>query len=141
MRVWLVLLALMSTLTPAFADERVPAIGDVIGELRFKDIRGLQRSLADLGRKRAYVFVFTTTQCPLVKRTMPKLIELDAKFGPQDVQIVDATHANAKTRERWSYKVVGSPAAAVITTYDEYYELVKTGSAWLVSVNTFQKVP
>ena len=88
MRVWLVLLALMSTHAPAFADERTPAIGDVIGELRFKDIRGLQRSLADLGKKRAYVFVFTTTQCPLVKRTMPKLIELDAKFGPQDVQIV-----------------------------------------------------
>lgn len=88
MRVWLVLLTLVSTLTPAFADERMPAIGDVIGELRFKDIRGLQRSLADLGKKRAYVFVFTTTQCPLVKRTIPKLIELDDKYGPKDVQLV-----------------------------------------------------
>ncbi len=59
----------------------------------------------------------------------------------QDVQIVDATHANAHTRERWSYKVVGSAAAPLITTYDEYYELTKTGNAWLVTVNTFQKVP
>ena len=88
MQVRVIFLALACAFNSALAEERAPAIGDVIGELRFKDIRGLQRSLADLGKKRAYVFVFTTTQCPLVKRTMPKLKELDAKFGPQDVQIV-----------------------------------------------------
>jgi thiol-disulfide isomerase/thioredoxin len=74
--------------SPASAADRKPSIGDTIGDLRFKDIRGLQRSVADLGKKKAYVLVFTTTHCPLVKRTMPKLIELDAKFGPQDVQFV-----------------------------------------------------
>lgn len=88
MRAWLILLAFASALNAAFADERAPAIGDVIGELRFKDIRGLQRSLVDFGKKRAYVLVFTTTYCPLVKRTLPKLTELDTKFGPQDVQFV-----------------------------------------------------
>ena len=88
MRVRLIFLALAVAFNSAMAEERAPMIGDVIGELRFKDIRGLQRSLPDLGKKRAYVFVFTTTQCPLVKRTMPKLKELDAKFTPQDVQIV-----------------------------------------------------
>lgn len=65
-----------------------PSIGDQITDLRFKDIRGLQRSLKDLGEKRAYVFAFVTTQCPLVKRSMPKLIDLDTRFGPRDVQIV-----------------------------------------------------
>lgn len=88
MRAWLILLAFASTLNAAFANERAPAIGDVIGELRFKDIRGLQRSLTDFGKKRAYVLVFTTTHCPLVKRTLPKLTELDTKFGPQDVLFV-----------------------------------------------------
>ena len=88
MRGWQIGLALVCMLNSATADDRLPVIGDVIGELRFKDIRGLQRSLKDLGEKRAYVFVFTTTQCPLVKRTLGKLIELDSKFGPQDVQFV-----------------------------------------------------
>lgn len=88
MRACLLLLVIASTLNVGLADQRMPAIGDVIGELRFKDIRGLPRSLADLGKKRAFVFVFTTTHCPLVKRTLPKLIELDTKFGPQEVQFV-----------------------------------------------------
>ena len=88
MRRWLILLAMLSTFNSAFGTERSPVIGEAIGELRFKDIRGVQRSLADLGKKRAYVFVFTTTQCPLVKRTLPKLTELDTKFGPHDVQFV-----------------------------------------------------
>ncbi|MBS0204066.1 MAG: redoxin family protein [Planctomycetes bacterium] len=65
-----------------------PSIGDTVADLRFKDIRTLPRSLADLGPKRAYVFVFTTTSCPLVRRSIPKLIELDSRYGPQDVQIV-----------------------------------------------------
>jgi thiol-disulfide isomerase/thioredoxin len=88
MRRSLFLLLLLVTSNTALADERAPAIGDVIGELRFKDIRGLQRSLDDLGKKRAYVLVFSTTHCPLVKRTLPKLTELDTKFGPRDVQFV-----------------------------------------------------
>ncbi|MBC8115987.1 MAG: redoxin family protein, partial [Candidatus Saccharimonas sp.] len=68
--------------------DRQPVLGDTIADLRFKDIRGLPRSLADLGTKRAYVFVFTTTQCPLVRKSMPKLIDLDSRFGPREVQFV-----------------------------------------------------
>ena len=86
---WLLLLLAITGLCPfgqAFA--ATPAIGDTIRDLRFKDIRALPRSLADLGTKRAYVFVFTTTSCPLVRRSIPKLIDLDARYGPQDVQIV-----------------------------------------------------
>ena len=71
---------------PAFA--ATPAIGDTVPDLSFKDIRALPRSLADLGARRAYVFVFATTSCPLVRRSIPKLIELHRQFGPQDVQIV-----------------------------------------------------
>jgi peroxiredoxin len=73
---------------PVFAAGPKPQIGDTIPNLRFKDIRALERSLGDLGKKQAYVFVFTTTQCPLVQRIMPKLVELDSRFGPQGVQVV-----------------------------------------------------
>jgi hypothetical protein len=72
----------------AEAAERQPRIGDTIADLRFKDIRSLPRSFADLGKKRAYVFVFTTTHCPLVGRTIPKLVDLDRRFGSRDVQFV-----------------------------------------------------
>ncbi|MDB5345559.1 MAG: thiol-disulfide oxidoreductase [Schlesneria sp.] len=65
-----------------------PKIGDTVPEMRFKDIRALPRTLADLGKKRAYVFVFTTTSCPLVRRSIPKLIDLDSRYSPQDVQFV-----------------------------------------------------
>ncbi len=82
------LLVVCLTFTSARGADRKPVVGDTIADLRFKDIRGLSRSLADLGKKRAFVFVFATTQCPLVRRSMPKLIELDARFGPRDVQIV-----------------------------------------------------
>jgi peroxiredoxin len=73
---------------PAQAADRQPAIGSIIQDMRFKDIRGVQRSLADLGKKQAYVFVFTTTHCPLVQKSIPKLIDLEARFRPQNVQFV-----------------------------------------------------
>ncbi|MDB5386655.1 MAG: thiol-disulfide isomerase-like thioredoxin [Planctomycetaceae bacterium] len=76
------------SIDPASAADRQPVIGTVIQDLRFKDIRGLQRSIADLGKKQAYVFVFTTTHCPLVQKTIPKLIELDARYASRNVQIV-----------------------------------------------------
>jgi peroxiredoxin len=65
-----------------------PALGVVIPELRFRDIRGLDRNIAELGKHQAYVFVFTTTTCPIVRRSMPKLIDLYRRFEPQGVQFV-----------------------------------------------------
>lgn len=86
-RVVLLLLLILQTFQGAtFA--AAPAIGDKIADLRFKDIRALPRSLADLGAKKAYVFVFTTTSCPLVRRSIPKLTELETRLASQDVQFV-----------------------------------------------------
>ncbi len=70
-----------------FADNSVP-IGTVIDELRFKDIRAVSRNLADFGKHKAYVFMFSTTQCPIVKRSLPKVIELYQKLKDQDVLFV-----------------------------------------------------
>ena len=83
-----IILILLSVAGLVQAADQPPVIGAKIGELRFKDIRALQRSLTDLGSKQAYVLVFTTTQCPLVKKSIPKLIDLDQRFGPRGVQIV-----------------------------------------------------
>ncbi len=69
---------------PAAATE----IGEQIGDLSFKDIRYLPRSLADFGERKAYVLFFTNTDCPLVQRYMPVLMKLDETYGPQGVQFV-----------------------------------------------------
>jgi len=63
-------------------------IGVRIDDLRFKDIRYLPRSLRDLGEHRAYVFVFTNTTCPIVKRSWPKLKRLEAAYRDRGVQFV-----------------------------------------------------
>ena len=67
---------------------RPAKIGEVIRDLRFKDIRYLPRSLDELGKRKAYVFVFTNTTCPLVQRYLPRLKSLDEEYGPQGVQFV-----------------------------------------------------
>jgi peroxiredoxin len=63
-------------------------IGDVAADLQFRDIRGLDRSLRDFGPTNAIVLVFTNTDCPLVKRSMPKLVELHNRFRDRKVFIV-----------------------------------------------------
>ncbi len=71
----------------AKSESRTP-IGSVIPDVRFKDIRALPRSLSEMGTHDAWVFVFTTTQCPLVRQTLPKLAELQQQFKDHDVQFV-----------------------------------------------------
>lgn len=63
-------------------------IGSKILDLRFKDVRSVSRELAELGEHRAYVFAFVTTQCPIVKKTIPKLKELHSRFRDQDVVMI-----------------------------------------------------
>jgi thiol-disulfide isomerase/thioredoxin len=60
-------------------------IGSQVSDLTFTDIRGLHRSLNELGEHKAKVFVFTNTTCPLVKKYMPRLVELDNEFRSQGV--------------------------------------------------------
>lgn len=85
----LVVLSYCAAFSQLSADEPPrTAIGTKIADLRFKDIRGLERSLPELGERKAYVFVFTTTSCPLVQRSMPKLRELDQALRSEGVQII-----------------------------------------------------
>ena len=63
-------------------------IGSKIPDLRFRDIRTLPRSLSEMGTHKAWVLVFTTTHCPLVRQTFPKLVELHRNFKDKDVQFI-----------------------------------------------------
>lgn len=63
-------------------------IGTKVEGLRFKDIRGVQRELSELGPHRAFVLTFVTSDCPIVKKTFPKLSELHGQFSTQDVAFV-----------------------------------------------------
>jgi thiol-disulfide isomerase/thioredoxin len=63
-------------------------IGQAAPELRFKDIRYVPRSLADLGEAKAYVIIFTNTSCPLVQKYWPKLNRLERELREQKVRFV-----------------------------------------------------
>ena len=67
MAVALCLLCLIRQL-PADDTQRL-AIGQQAPELRFRDIRGLNRQLQDFGEAKAVVLTFTSTTCPLVRRS------------------------------------------------------------------------
>src|SRR5688572_5673409 len=84
---WLLILIVVAQATEAAEPARI-AGGGSVSDLRFKDIRGLVRSLDDFGKKRAYVFLFTTTECPLVRKTIPKLSALEREWTPRGVQFV-----------------------------------------------------
>lgn len=69
------------------ADQR-PEIGDAIADFPFVDIRHLPRTLSELGPSRATVVVFVTADCPVVKRSLPRLRELDGLYRGQGVQFL-----------------------------------------------------
>lgn len=73
--------------TPDAGNAQV-AIGQQVDEFGFKDIRYLPRTLADFGDKKAYVIMFTTLDCPLARRYLPKLAELDLAYRDQGVQFL-----------------------------------------------------
>lgn len=84
----LVRLGLLTAAMAGAVDAAPPAIGDVLADLRFKDIRYLPRTLRDFGDPAAVVLVFTNTTCPIVQRVWPKLVRLDEAFRDRGVQFV-----------------------------------------------------
>jgi thiol-disulfide isomerase/thioredoxin len=68
--------------------ERTGRIGEKVGNLTFKDIRYLPRSLDDFKDKKAFVLAFTNTTCPLVQRYWPTLKELETAYRVRGVQFL-----------------------------------------------------
>ncbi len=64
------------------------AIGEVVPNLEFKDIRYLRRTLSDLGTHKGLALVFLNTDCPVSKRFLPKLRELSAFYSQKDIPFV-----------------------------------------------------
>jgi peroxiredoxin len=60
--------------------------------LEFVDVRFARRTLDDFGPRRAFVLYFTTDDCPLAPRYVPRLNELSARYAASGVQFaaVDA---------------------------------------------------
>jgi hypothetical protein len=63
-------------------------IGTKIEAMQVKDIRGVPRDLGEFGSHKAYVFIFVTSDCPIVKKTLPKLLDLYNTYHTQDVLFV-----------------------------------------------------
>lgn len=74
--------------TASEATSTKPEIGTKIADVRFKDIHWLERSIKELGEKKAFVVVFTTLECPLVQRYLPRIKELSEQYKDKDVQFV-----------------------------------------------------
>lgn len=94
LRKWTSVVLLVSIL-PIFGDagegeqtDATVSIGSKVNRLMFKDIRGVNRELSELGEYKAYVFVFVTSDCPIVKKSLPKLLELFREFQSREVQFV-----------------------------------------------------
>jgi hypothetical protein len=80
--------ALLSAAGLAAAAEPKAGIGTNVGDLQFKDIRYLNRSLRDFGEKKAYVLVFVDAGCPIVARYLPELQRLESLYRGREVQFI-----------------------------------------------------
>ncbi|MDP6539126.1 MAG: redoxin family protein [Planctomycetota bacterium] len=83
-----ILLSWAAVVAPPAALADAPAIGERIGELSFTDTRYLPRSLGEFGEREAFVLVFTTTDCPLVQRYLPRLAAMEREYRPRSVQFL-----------------------------------------------------
>lgn len=75
-------------LAPTRAAEPEVKVGSTIKGLSFKDIRYLTRTLDDLPASKAYVLAFTSSACPLAKRYLPTLNQLEQGYRGKGVQFV-----------------------------------------------------
>jgi hypothetical protein len=82
------LAAAVFCVSAARAADKEVKIGASIGNLTFKDIHFLPRSLDDFGAKKAYVIVFTNTTCPLAQQYFPTLKALEKEFRDKGVQFL-----------------------------------------------------
>src|SRR5580698_6375505 len=82
----LVLALIAMLLASAVYAQEAVKIGTRIDKLKFTDIRSLPRTLDDFGKKKAYVFVFVNTTCPVAQRYLPTLQELERDYRAKGVQ-------------------------------------------------------
>src|SRR5262245_46234955 len=81
-------LFLFAAMTAAAAGATPGKVGDPVEKFTVTDIRFSPRTLDDFGPHKAFVFIFTTSGCPLAQRYLPRVKEMSAAFAARDVQFV-----------------------------------------------------
>jgi mono/diheme cytochrome c family protein len=64
------------------------AIGAKVAAFTFTDTRWLPRSLDDFGERKAFVIVFTSLDCPVAQRVMPRMAEIEPAWRARGVQFL-----------------------------------------------------
>jgi len=101
------------------AEDIKSSIGSKIDSIRFKDIRGVPRELSEFGKHRAYVFVFVTSDCPIVRKTLPKLSQLYREYQAKDVFFVSVNVGlNDTLRDMASQAIEFQAPWAFVKDYD-----------------------
>lgn len=65
-----------------------PEIGTAAPRFTFTDTRWLERELADFGPRAAFVVVFTSLDCPVANRVMPRFGELEREYRAKGIQFL-----------------------------------------------------
>src|SRR6185295_17315277 len=81
------LLAGLLTWTSTGGDSPL-ALGAKAPAFTFTDTRWLPRSLEDFGERKAFVIVFTSLDCPVAQRVMPRLAEIEPAWRARGVQFL-----------------------------------------------------
>lgn len=81
---WMLIFVTMGVM--ARGDDVMP--GTRIANLAFKDIHCLPRTLDDYGTPKVWVIAFVTNTCPIARRYLPRLAEMEKEFAPRGVQFI-----------------------------------------------------
>ncbi len=72
----------------ALSDPPRLEIGSLAPRFTFTDTRWLERELADFGPRAATVVVFTSLDCPVANRVMPRIGQLEREYRARGVQFL-----------------------------------------------------
>src|SRR5690606_22561376 len=67
-------------------DPQPAAIGELVPDLPFVDLRALRRRLSELAEGHALVLVFVTVDCPMVGRVLPEFGRIAAEQAASPVR-------------------------------------------------------
>ncbi len=82
------LVALAGAAGAASGDDERVAVGQRVERFELVDTRYLRRSLDELGPREASVVVFTTVECPLAQRYLPRLAALEREMRGRGVRFL-----------------------------------------------------
>src|SRR5260221_136562 len=71
---------LLAASAPLLPPAAAVKIGARVGNITFKDIHYLTRSLDDFPKARVFVIAFTSTSCPVAQRYLPVLKALEKEY-------------------------------------------------------------